>query len=55
MPNGKHEGAQYLYLAQIQAAKGKCQCNSCKLLRKASDAMTEELLAGEDNKEVTEE
>ena len=44
MPNGDKLGAQYFYLAQIQAIKGKCNCNVCKLLRKASDKMTEELL-----------
>jgi len=29
--------AQAVYLAQIQAAKGKCQSNVCKILRKGSD------------------
>lgn len=44
MPNGKSQYAQSIYLAQLQACKGKCQCNPCKLLRKAADAMTEETL-----------
>lgn len=37
MPNGKDAVAQSFYLAQLQACKGKCQCNVCKLLRKAAD------------------
>ncbi|MBA7622119.1 hypothetical protein ES703_29490 [subsurface metagenome] len=44
MPNGKSQYAQAIYMAQLQACKGKCQCNSCQLLRKAADAMTEETL-----------
>ena len=44
MPNGKSRYAQAVYLAQLQACKGGCKCNSCELLRKAADAMTEETL-----------
>lgn len=44
MPNGKSQYAQAIYLAQLQACKGSCKCNPCKLLRKAADAMTEETL-----------
>lgn len=44
MPNGKETAAQAFYLAQLQACRGKCQCNVCKLLRKAADAQTEALL-----------
>lgn len=44
MPNGKAQYAQAIYLAQLQACKSKCQCNSCKLLRQAADSMTEETL-----------
>ena len=44
MPDGKSQNAQAVYLAQLQACKGNCQCNSCQLLRKAADAMTEETL-----------
>lgn len=44
MPNGKQAVAQYYYLAQLQACKGSCQCNVCKLLRKCADVQAEELL-----------
>ena len=44
MPNGKSKYAQAVYLAQLQACKGSCKCQSCQLLRKAADAMTEETL-----------
>lgn len=46
MVNPKQVIAQSFYLAQLQACKGKCKCNVCELLRKASDAMTEEVLSG---------
>jgi hypothetical protein len=36
--------AQAVYLAQLQAAKGSCKCKCCELLRKATDAMTEQML-----------
>lgn len=36
--------AQAFYLAQLQACKGKCQCNVCKLLRKAVDLQTQVML-----------
>lgn len=44
MPDGKSQYAQAIYLAQLQACKSNCKCNSCQLLRKAADAMTEETL-----------
>ncbi|MBA7694494.1 hypothetical protein ES703_103105 [subsurface metagenome] len=44
MPNGRTKVAQAFYLAQLQACKGKCQCNVCKLLRQASDDQVTELL-----------
>ena len=52
MANGDNKVAQAFYLAQLQACKGKCQCNVCKLLRTASDNMTEELLSGKSQKAV---
>ncbi len=42
----KEQMAQFFYLAQLQACKGKCQCNVCQLIRKAVDEMTEEALTG---------
>ncbi len=39
--------AQAVYLAQLQAAKGSCKCKCCELLRRATDAMTDSLLAGD--------
>ncbi len=37
--------AQYVYLAQLQAAKGTCKCKACELLRRGADAMTESVLS----------
>lgn len=44
MPNGKSQVAQYIYLAQLKAAKGSCKCEVCQLMRKTIDAMSEEIL-----------
>jgi len=45
MPNGKKDYmAQAVYLAQLQANKGNCQCNTCKILRKATEQMTADFL-----------
>jgi len=44
MPDGKDGIAQAFYLAQLQACKGSCKCNVCKLLRRAADLQTEALL-----------
>lgn len=38
--------AQAVYLAQLESAKGDCQCRTCQILRKASQAMTDQFLAG---------
>lgn len=46
MPNGDNAMAQAVYLAQLFAARGNCNCKACQLLRKVSDDMTDELLAG---------
>jgi len=48
MPANKQQVAQCYYLAQLQAVKSGCECNACKLLRKATDAMTEEVLNPEE-------
>lgn len=37
--------AQAFYLAQLQACKGDCECEACKLLRQATDEMTKLVLA----------
>ena len=45
MPNGKSDiMAQAVYLAQLEAAKGSCKCATCRILRKATKAMTEQFL-----------
>ena len=44
MPNGKSQVAQFIYLAQLHAAKSSCKCKVCELMRKTVDAMTEEIL-----------
>ena len=44
MQQNKAQVAQLYYLAQLQAIKSTCKCKSCDLLRKAVDAMTEEVL-----------
>ncbi len=36
--------AQAVFLAQLEAAKGTCKCNSCRILRKASTLMTEQFI-----------
>lgn len=46
MPNGRSDiMAQAVYLAQLESAKGDCQCRTCQILRKASQAMTDQFLA----------
>ena len=44
MPNGRDTMAQAVYLAQLEAARGDCKCNTCRILRKASRAMTQAFL-----------
>ncbi|MBA7570881.1 hypothetical protein ES708_12637 [subsurface metagenome] len=44
MPNGKDAVAQSFYLAQLQACKGKCKCNVCRLLRRAADLQVQSML-----------
>jgi len=39
--------AQAVYLAQLEAAKAKCKCATCRILRKVSGVMTEQFLAGD--------
>uniref|UniRef100_A0A6H1ZV14 Uncharacterized protein n=1 Tax=viral metagenome TaxID=1070528 RepID=A0A6H1ZV14_9ZZZZ len=57
MPNGKNDVmAQAVYLAQLEAAKNNCKCNTCRILRKATKTMTEQFLGspGEDSPGVGE-
>lgn len=44
MVAGKDTMAQAVYLAQLEAVRGNCKCNACKILRKASRMMTQEFL-----------
>jgi hypothetical protein len=43
--SAKSQAAQYLYLAQLDAQKGSCNCKACQLLRKSNDAMVTDALA----------
>ena len=43
MVTGRSQVAQFIYLAQLHAAKGSCKCKVCSLMRKTVDAMTEEI------------
>ena len=36
--------AQTVFVAQIEAAKGKCDCKVCQLLRKGADSASDSLL-----------
>jgi len=36
--------AQAVFLAQLEACRGKCTCNPCRILRKASAAMSAQFL-----------
>lgn len=38
--------AQAVYMAQIEAAKGECDCKVCQLMRQVNEAMTQTVLAG---------
>lgn len=45
MPNGKSDiMAQAVYLAQLEAQKNSCKCTTCRILRKATTAMTKQFL-----------
>jgi len=36
---------QMIYLAQLAATRSDCKCETCRLLRKATDSMIKEMLA----------
>ena len=45
MPDGRNDiMAQAVFLAQLEAAKGKCNCKACAILRRSSDMMTAQFL-----------
>lgn len=44
MPNGDQGFAQIVFLAQMSAQRGNCQCQTCQLLRKATDGMIAQML-----------
>lgn len=46
MPNGDDGLAKSVYLAQMFAQRGTCQCEACQLLRKATDGMISQVLGG---------
>jgi len=49
MQQGNDRMAQGFYLAQLQACKGSCKCNVCKLLRQSADDMAESMLEGRED------
>lgn len=36
--------AQAVYMAQVEANKGECDCKVCQILRKGNDAMVSQFL-----------
>jgi hypothetical protein len=44
MPDGDQGLAQSIYLANLFAAKGTCQCEACQLLRNSTDGMIKQVL-----------
>lgn len=50
MPNGDTNMAQLIYLAQLEAQKGECNCRTCQLLRKVTDQMTAQILGSSPGK-----
>jgi hypothetical protein len=44
MPDGDTKLAQSIYLANMFAQRGTCQCTACKLLRQATDGMISQVL-----------
>lgn len=46
MPDGDDGLAKSVYLAQMFAQRGTCQCEACQLLRKATDGMISQVLGG---------
>ena len=47
MPDGDTNLAQSIYLANMFAQRGTCQCTACKLLRQATDGMISQVLGGQ--------
>lgn len=44
MPNGDSNLAQAIYLAQLYAARGECDCKACQLMRGVTEAMMAQML-----------
>jgi hypothetical protein len=44
MPDGDQALAQTIYLANLYAQKGTCQCDACQLLRQSTEAMIKQVL-----------
>ncbi len=44
MPGNQDTMAQAVFLAQLEAARGTCKCNACRILRKASALMTRQFI-----------
>ena len=45
--------AQAVFLAQLEASKSKCECRACKVLRKATEMMTDQFLKAEEQPQRT--
>lgn len=44
MPDGDQGLAQAIYLANMFAQRGTCQCTACQLLRQSTDGMIKQVL-----------
>jgi hypothetical protein len=44
MPDGDTGLAQAIYLANMFAQRGSCQCKACQLLRQSTDGMISQVL-----------
>jgi hypothetical protein len=44
MPDGDQKLAQSIYLANMFAQRGTCQCRACQLLRQSTDEMINQVL-----------
>jgi hypothetical protein len=44
MPDGDQSLAQAIYLANMFAQRGTCQCTACQLLRQSTDGMIKQVL-----------
>lgn len=48
LTGGDNTLAQSIYLANMYAQRGECQCIACQLLRQSTDGMIKQMLGGGD-------